>query len=450
LSAADTSPVSVDFTTADGAALAGSDYTATGGTLTFVPGVTSKTIRVSLLDDAAPESAETFTVNLSNAIGATITAGTGAATILDNDSTKFYVVDDASPDRTYRYGLPGNALANSTLGSGDTAPRGATSTAAGTKVWVADANNSVYVYSSSGALLGSWVASGLPKNAAVEGIATNGTDIWIVANSPSKDKMFKYTGAASRLSGTQSVASSFGLNSADANPKGIVTDGTSLWLVDDASSTDKVFKYTLTGSLLGSWTIDAANTHPTGLTINPGNVSDIWIVDNGTDKVYQYSAAAGRASGSQNAAATFALAAGNTNPQDIADPPAPDLTFTASHDSIVQIHPAVVRSLPITLATPSVQTPSLHPGFVAWLAQAQPVALTRGGGLFQAVTQATVISLAPVTPDAVPSRRVAPETGLRPTETSIPHHQIVDLVFSDSSLGSIDLELLSRDVAPGS
>ena len=85
-----------------------------------------------------------------------------------------------------------------------------------------------------------------------------------------------------------------------------------------------MFKYTLTGTLLGSWTIDAANASPTGITINPTNVSDIWIVDNGTDKVYQYTAAASRTSGSQNAAATFALAAGNTNPQGIADPPPPD------------------------------------------------------------------------------------------------------------------------------
>jgi hypothetical protein len=82
----------------------------------------------------------------------------------------------------------------------------------------------------------------------------------------------------------------------------------------------KVFKYTLSGSLLGSWSIDPADTHPTGITINPNNVSDIWIVDNGTDKVYQYIGAASRSSGSQNAGATFALAAGNTNPQGIADP----------------------------------------------------------------------------------------------------------------------------------
>jgi hypothetical protein len=37
--------------------------------------------------------------------------------------------------------------------------------------------------------------------------------------------------------------------------------------------------------------------------------------------VYQYNAAASRTSGSQSAALWFALAAGNTNPQGIADPP---------------------------------------------------------------------------------------------------------------------------------
>src|SRR6185369_1599544 len=79
--------------------------------------------------------------------------------------------------------------------------------------------------------------------------------------------------------------------------------------------------YTLTGTLLGSWTIDAANAHPTGITIDPNNVSNIWIVDNVALKVFQYNGAATRTGGSQSAAATFTLAAGDTNPQDIADPP---------------------------------------------------------------------------------------------------------------------------------
>src|SRR5262249_48882685 len=45
-----------------------------------------------------------------------------------------------------------------------------------------------------------------------------------------------------------------------------------------------------------------------------------------------YASAAGRTAGNQNAASSFALAAGNTNPQDIADPPteARSLTVAAS------------------------------------------------------------------------------------------------------------------------
>ena len=80
-------PLTVNYATADGTAVAGSDYTATSGTLTFAPGVTSETIRVPILDDTVYEPNETFTVNLSNPVGATITDGQGVATIQDNDST---------------------------------------------------------------------------------------------------------------------------------------------------------------------------------------------------------------------------------------------------------------------------------------------------------------------------------------------------------------------------
>jgi hypothetical protein len=161
----------------------------------------------------------------------------------------------------------------------------------------------------------------------VTGIATNGADIWLVDASTAK--VYKYAGAASRLSGSQNAASSFTLVSGkkgNTNPQDIVTDGASFWVVDGSQL--KVFKYTLSGSALGSWTIDPANTHPTGITINPSNVSDIWIVDNGTDRVYQYTGAASRTSGGQNAAATFALAPGDTNPQGIADPPPLDMLLT--------------------------------------------------------------------------------------------------------------------------
>jgi hypothetical protein len=158
----------------------------------------------------------------------------------------------------------------------------------------------------------------MASNATPEGIATNGTDVWIVDSK--SDKVFKYAGAATRLSGSQNAASSFNLNSSNTSPKDVVTNGLSLWVVND-SSTDKVFKYSVGGSLQGSWTTTGAGSQPTGITIDPTNVSDIWIVDAGSDRVYQFTAAVGRTSGSQSAAASFALAAGNTNPQGIADPP---------------------------------------------------------------------------------------------------------------------------------
>jgi hypothetical protein len=89
------------------------------------------------------------------------------------------------------------------------------------------------------------------------------------------------------------------------------------------NSIDKVFKYTLSGQLLGSWTLTGGVTNPTGITLDPSNPSDVWIVDATADKVLQYTAAANRTGGSQSAAAVFSLAAGNSNPQGIADPPPP-------------------------------------------------------------------------------------------------------------------------------
>jgi hypothetical protein len=234
--------------------------------------------------------------------------------------TKFYVVNDSSAGETFEYAGSGGAIETYSLNSGNSTPRGAVSTAAGDKIWVVDANKSVYVYNTSGGLLGSWSAGGLHAQAQVEGIATNGTDIWLV--DAKQDKVFKYTGAATRLSGSQNAASNFSLNSGNKNPKDLVTDGASIWVVDD-SGTDKVFKYTVAGSLLGSWTISTGATSPTGITLDPGSPAHLWIVDNGADRVYQYDNAVSRTSGSQSASTSFALAAGNTNPQGIADPPAP-------------------------------------------------------------------------------------------------------------------------------
>jgi hypothetical protein len=58
--------LTVDFATADGSAIAGQDYTATSGTLTFSGGEISKTFQVPITEDAPTETNETFTISLRN------------------------------------------------------------------------------------------------------------------------------------------------------------------------------------------------------------------------------------------------------------------------------------------------------------------------------------------------------------------------------------------------
>ncbi len=66
LSAASGQLVSVTYATANGTAVAGSDYTATGGVLTFDAGVVSQPIVVPIVTDTVPEPTETFVVTLSS------------------------------------------------------------------------------------------------------------------------------------------------------------------------------------------------------------------------------------------------------------------------------------------------------------------------------------------------------------------------------------------------
>jgi large repetitive protein len=77
--------VTVRFSTADGSATAGSDYSARTGSLTFAPGEKSKSIAVTVVDDALSEPLETFAVVLDDAVNAAITKSRGSATIEASD-----------------------------------------------------------------------------------------------------------------------------------------------------------------------------------------------------------------------------------------------------------------------------------------------------------------------------------------------------------------------------
>ena len=87
LSKASTTPVSVQYGTADGTARAGSDYTATSGTLTIPAGSTSGTIAVPVLPDTYARPNIAFSLNLSSPNGATLSTATATATIVDTVTT---------------------------------------------------------------------------------------------------------------------------------------------------------------------------------------------------------------------------------------------------------------------------------------------------------------------------------------------------------------------------
>src|SRR5438128_404068 len=88
---------SVSFATSDlagtqncnvttGVASSRCDYETRLATVRFAPGETSKTISTFIIDDSYAEGEETFTVNLSNPVGASLgTSSTATVTITDND-----------------------------------------------------------------------------------------------------------------------------------------------------------------------------------------------------------------------------------------------------------------------------------------------------------------------------------------------------------------------------
>ena len=96
LSEASASAVTVTYSTADGTAQGGSDFTAaTNANVEVAANATTATISIATTDDNVDEPAETFSVELSAATGANIDANNDSATVSVNDG-------DAAPTVSFR------------------------------------------------------------------------------------------------------------------------------------------------------------------------------------------------------------------------------------------------------------------------------------------------------------------------------------------------------------
>jgi len=162
LSFASGQTVTVNYATADGTATSGSDYTATSGTLTFAPGVTTQTIDVPIIDDASLEPGETFTVTLSSPVNATLGAVVTHTYTIINHAFPPAAFSKTSPVS----GAAGQAVNATTLG------------------WGAASGAASYEYcydtTNDNACSGSWTSAGAGTSAIISGLNPLTTYFWQV------------------------------------------------------------------------------------------------------------------------------------------------------------------------------------------------------------------------------------------------------------------------------
>jgi len=91
LSSAATSPCSVHYTTVDGTAVAGTDYTLTVGTLSFAPGIASGSVVVPILGDTTALVNKSFTCALSSPVACTLASAPSNTCVISTAGASVYL-----------------------------------------------------------------------------------------------------------------------------------------------------------------------------------------------------------------------------------------------------------------------------------------------------------------------------------------------------------------------
>jgi PKD repeat protein len=230
---------------------------------------------------------------------------------------RFFVADE-SAHATFGYAADGKFLGSHPHAKYNSRPRGIAANASGDTLWVVEAGGDVFVYEAGGKPLGQWSAGGTYQP---QDVATDGTHVWLVDDA--KDRVLFYPNAASRRDGSQTTTGGFALDKTNGNPSGLVVRDGQAWVTDDRpdSENDRVFVYSLGGKLLGQWQLDPANAHSSGVTLDPNGGTDLWVVDRQDSRVYHYAGGTEWVDGARTAADSFALAPANHHAEGIADPP---------------------------------------------------------------------------------------------------------------------------------
>ena len=131
------------------------------------------------------------------------------------------------------------------------------------------------------------------------GVWSNGTTAWVA--DVGDDKLFAYT----LETGARDTSAEFGLHSDNGDPRGMWSDGTTVWVSD--RDDDKLFAYTLaTGARDTSkeFSLDSGNSNPWGVW---SDGTTVWVSDRDDDKLFAYTLA----TGTRDTSKEFSLDSGN-------------------------------------------------------------------------------------------------------------------------------------------
>ncbi len=319
LTSASTSLVTVQYATANATATAGSDYTATSGTLTFpanTPTLT-RTISVPVIGDTNIEPNETFFVNLNNST-VTIADGQGLGTITNDDcpsvtllttfgfgtlsraegvavntAGNIYVVDDIKNivQKFEANGTPLFQWGGTHLSSDGKFffPQGVAVAVTG-NVYVADSgNNRIQKFDANGGHLFTWGSSGSSDGEFLfpEGVAVAGAgNVYVADSGNNRIQKFDANGGHLLTWGKQ------GTNNKEFNsPKDVAVDAASgsVYVVDRYN--DRIQKFDANGNFLLKWGSNGSGDgqffFPNGVAVDAA--SNVYVVD-GNNHIQKFDA----------------------------------------------------------------------------------------------------------------------------------------------------------------
>ena len=117
------------------------------------------------------------------------------------------------------------------------------------------------------------------------GIWSNEETMW-VGNDAGPDKIFAYKLTPGPDYGDRDSGRDIDLPGANTNPAGLWSDGTTVWVVDNA--TDQLFAYNLSSKASDEdkeFDLDTDNANPRGIT---SDGRTMWVADLADDKIYAY------------------------------------------------------------------------------------------------------------------------------------------------------------------